>query len=116
MNLDDKIFEALESCRYVCETYDGHPEPRSLNVFHDSYKIQRKKGLNKHEALKRAGPDGIKARGLDRLNYHSDKSLDVLNDTSFDNFDLDAVKKEQYKGVKQSNRAERLANHSLNRK
>ena len=114
MNLDDKIFEALESCRYVCETYDGHPEPDSLKTFRDSYQTQLRRGIDKKNALKLAGFDGISKRTNDRYMYHSQKSLkkmDLRNPNAFDE-----MEKEMSKGRKEFERGNKLARHSLDRK
>ena len=114
MNLDDKIFEALESCRLVCETYDGHPEPESLKTFRDSYQRQLKKGIDKKNALKIAGFDGIADRTNKRARYHSQRSLkkmDLRNPNAFDE-----MEKEMQKGQKEFERGSKLAQRSLNRK
>ena len=79
MNLDDKIFEALESCRYVCETYDGHPEPESLKTFRDSYNYHRKKGVDKDNAIKIAAGWGLYTRGAERGGHYIDEVFKKYN-------------------------------------
>ena len=73
-----------------------------------------KKGIDKKNALKLAGFDGIYKRTNDRAKYHNQKSLkkmDLTNPNAFDE-----MNKEMEKGKNQTTRGYKLAQHSLDRK
>ena len=103
------IFENMYNV-LMTETYDGHQEPESLEEFRSTYKQLKKFGMNDNQAKNAAASQALISRGIERKQYHDDKSLEVLKKGGFDKAD-----EEMKKGIKQQDRAFRHSSKAIER-